>query len=68
MTADHEPRNLAGATQSYCEQSGVWLMHDYRGNIIASATDQWPGLPIRERPRERRTGEIMHRRVILQAS
>ena len=53
MTADHEPRHMNGATQSYCPTTCVWIMYDYRGNAIASATDQWPGLPVRDLPRER---------------
>jgi hypothetical protein len=50
---DHEPRRLDGATQGYCEQSRVWLMYDWRGSVIASSVDQFPGLRVIEKPRER---------------
>jgi hypothetical protein len=51
---DHEPRRLEGSTQSFCPQTRIWLLIDRWGHVIASNVDQWPGLPVRDLPRERR--------------
>ena len=54
MTADHEPRHLDGASQSWCPTTRVWLLINRWGHVVASSTEGWPGLPIRDLPRERR--------------
>jgi hypothetical protein len=46
MTADHEPRRLDGASQSWCTKTRVWLLLDDRDRVIASSTEGWPGLPV----------------------
>jgi hypothetical protein len=50
---DRHPRHLSGATQSFCPQTRVWLLIDRWGHVVASRVDQWPGLRVIEKPRER---------------
>jgi hypothetical protein len=50
---DHVPRRLNDARQAYCEATRVWLLLDRWGHVSATSVDQWPGLPVIEKPRDR---------------
>jgi hypothetical protein len=50
---DHVPRRLNDSTQAWCEKTRVWLLLDRWGHVSASSVDQFPGLRVIDKPRER---------------